>query len=124
MGFWPDQSQSRSQRWLAFGLLLLAAETFAIGVPGPTQDSIDFFESKVRPIFADRCYACHSEKAEPIKGGLRLDQPEWVRKGGKSGGVVVAGDPESSLLIKAVRHTDPRVQMRYKRKMLSSEEIT
>ena len=119
-----NQTQSRAQRWLALGLLLLATEGFAIGVPGPTPDSIDFFESKVRPIFAEHCYACHSGKAQPIKGGLRLDQPEWVRKGGNSGAVVVAGDPDSSLLIKAVRYTDPHLQMPPKHKKLSTEEIT
>lgn len=119
-----DQTHYRGPRWWALGLLLLATEGFAIGSPGPTPDAIDFFESKVRPIFAERCYACHSEKAKPIKGGLRLDQPEWVRRGGKSGVVVIGGDPESSRLIKAVRQTDPHLQMPYKRKKLSSEELT
>ena len=119
-----NQTQSRGQRWLALGLLLVATEGFAIGVPGPTPDSIDFFESKVRPILAERCYGCHSSKAQPIKGGLRLDQPEWVRKGGKSGAVLVAGDPESSLLIKAVRYTDAHLQMPPKHKKLSTEEVT
>ena len=56
--------------------------------------------------------------------GLPLGVAELVTVAVAAGGVVVAGDPESSLLIKAVRHTDPRVQMPYKRKMLSSEEIT
>ena len=26
----------------------------------PTKEQIEFFESKVRPILADRCYKCHS----------------------------------------------------------------
>src|SRR5438309_645687 len=119
-----NQTHRHGQRWLALGLLLLAEKSFAMGVPVPTPAAVDFFESKVRPIFAERCYACHSEEAHPIKGGLRLDQPEWVRKGGKSGVVVVPGDPESSLLIKAVRYTEPHLQMPYKRKKLSIEEVT
>src|SRR5436309_2361019 len=52
--------------------LLLACGAHA----NPSSEQIDFFESKVRPIFAEHCYSCHSEKAEKLKGGLRLDSPD------------------------------------------------
>jgi len=71
----------------------------------------DFFERRVRPVFAEHCYQCHSAEAEKIKGGLRLDTVETVRKGGDSGALFVPGQPEKSLLIKAVRYTDPDLQM-------------
>jgi hypothetical protein len=90
----------------------------------PATQQIEFFEKKIRPLFADRCYACHSEKAEKLKGGFRLDTPEMLLKGGTSGAAIVPGDPDASLLIKAVRYTDPDLQMPPKNKKLPEEEIT
>src|SRR5678816_1800898 len=66
---------------------------------------IEFFEKKVRPVLADNCYKCHSAEAEKLKGGLRLDTRDSVLKGGDNGPAIVPGDPEKSLLIKAVRYT-------------------
>jgi mono/diheme cytochrome c family protein len=97
------------------GLMLCAAE--------PTAEQIEFFESKVRPIFAEHCYTCHSEKAEKLKGGLRLDAPEAILKGGDTAPAIVPGDVEGSLLIKAVRYTDPDLKMPPKNKKLSAEQI-
>src|SRR4029077_11239757 len=74
-------------------------------------EQIEFFESKVRPVFVEHCYKCHSEKAERVKGELRLDSTEAVLKGGGSGPAIVPGNPDASLLIKAVRYTDPDLQM-------------
>ena len=107
----------------------LLAALFAAGAvsrtwaAAPDPEQAEFFESKVRPIFADNCYRCHSEKAEKLKGELRLDTPEAVLKGGASGPAIVAGDPDASLLIKAVRHTHPRLQMPFKGKKLAADQI-
>ncbi|HEY1986410.1 MAG TPA: DUF1549 domain-containing protein [Terracidiphilus sp.] len=62
----------------------------------------DFFENKVRPIFANNCYDCHAESA---KGGLRLDSKAGFEQGGGRGPLVVPGDPDKSLLIQAIRQT-------------------
>jgi hypothetical protein len=64
--------------------------------------SPEFFESKVRPLLASNCYDCHADEQF---GGLRLDSREAMLKGGKSGPAIVAGDPDKSLLIEAVRQT-------------------
>jgi len=77
----------------------------------PTPAQLNFFEDKVRPILAANCYKCHSEQAEKVKGGLLLDSRDGVLKGGDSGPVIIPGDPERSQLIKAVRYTDPDLQM-------------
>ena len=61
------------------------------------------FEAKVRPVLVRYCYECHSAASVKVKGGLRLDSREGIRQGGESGPAVVPGDPESSLLIAAVR---------------------
>ncbi len=87
-----------------------------------TPSQLEFFESKIRPILADNCYKCHSAQAEKVKGSLLLDSREGVLKGGDSGPVIVPGDPEKSLLIKAVRYIDPDLQMPKKNK-LPDEQI-
>jgi hypothetical protein len=73
-------------------------------------DAENFFESKVRPVFADHCVECHG----PTKasGGLRLDSREALLKGGDSGPAVAPGDVASSLLAIAIKHDeDEFVQM-------------
>ena len=87
-----------------------------------TSEQLQFFESKVRPLLADNCYNCHSNKAEKLKGGLYLDHGTTVLSGGDSGPSVIAGDPDKSLLIEAVRYEDPDTQMPPKKK-LSDEHI-
>jgi hypothetical protein len=67
-----------------------------------TKDQLRFFESKIRPIFADNCYKCHS----PSKV---CPKPDWnwigrrLAKGGGYGPVIIPGDPDKSELIQAVR---------------------
>src|SRR5206468_2655494 len=58
-----------------------------------------------------------------LKGGLRLDTTEALLKGGTSGAAIAPGDPEASLLIKAVRYKDPDLQMPPKNKKLTAEQI-
>ena len=71
-----------------------------------TAEQRDFFEKKIRPVLADKCYKCHSEKSEKIKGGLTLDTREGLRRGGENGPAVVPGDLKESLLIEAVRYAN------------------
>jgi hypothetical protein len=103
--------------------LLVWALTIGVAVAGPPADQIEFYENNIRPLFADNCYLCHSEKAQKIKGGLRLDSPEALVKGGNSGSAIVPGNPEASLLIKAVRYTDPDLHMPPKDKKLAQNQI-
>ncbi len=67
------------------------------------EESLEFFESKVRPLLAEHCYSCHSADAKIIKGGLRLDSRDALLTGGDSGEVIVPGKPDESGLIHAVR---------------------
>ena len=68
-----------------------------------------FFETKIRPILADKCYRCHG--AEKAKGGLRLDHIDTITHGGDSGPALVKGDVDKSLLIEAVLRSDPEFSM-------------
>src|SRR5215212_1887168 len=84
---------------------------------------MEFFEKKVRPVLVESCYKCHSPTSEKVKGGLMLDTREAMLQGGDSGPSLVPGDPEKSLLIKAVRYTDEDLKMPPKNKKLSAEQI-
>ncbi len=91
---------------------LRSAQTAAPQTPEPSREGLEFFEKKIRPALAENCYACHSEKSQRPQGGLRLDSIEAMLKGGASGQpAVVPGDAEKSLLIKAIRYADPKLQM-------------
>ncbi len=83
----------------------------------PTPEQLDFFERRIRPVLAEHCYECHSAQAKQIKGGLVIDSRAGLVRGGDTGGTVTPGDPEASLLIQAIRHTDPNLTMPPKRKL-------
>ncbi len=92
---------------------LSSARTAGLQQPAAASpEGLEFFEKKIRPALADNCYACHSEKSRKPQGGLLLDSMEAMLKGGASGQpAVVPGDVEKSLLIKAIRYTDAKLQM-------------
>lgn len=81
----------------AFGLSLAAEEA------APSSAGTAFFETKIRPVLVAECYECHSQNAEKIGGKLLLDSRQGVLKGGESGPALLAGKPEESLLIHALR---------------------
>ena len=89
----------------------LAAQTVNAGTP-------EFFENKIRPVLANNCFGCHTNSQ---LGGLRLDTLEAMKMGGKRGPAIVIGEPEMSLLIKAVRQTDPDLKMPSGGKLKSQE---
>jgi mono/diheme cytochrome c family protein len=66
--------------------------------PVANIDSAGIYTDLVQPVLHDNCYRCHS--ADKQKGGLRLDGPELIMKGGKDGKVVLAGRAAGSELIK------------------------
>lgn len=74
-----------------------------------TGEGAKFFEVEVRPILANRCYECHGEKKQ--KGGLRVDGIGFLKAGGDTGPALVAGDPDKSPIIEAVRYHNADFQM-------------
>jgi hypothetical protein len=85
--------------------------------------SVAFFETRVRPLLADKCYSCHSQESKKSKGGLLLDSPEGLLKGGDSGPLFVAGAPDKSLLLKAVRYKDADLRMPPGDKQLTAAQV-
>ncbi len=83
--------------------------------------SADPLFDKARPVLAEKCFSCHSHAANKSKGGLVLDSREAMLHGGDSGPAVVPGEPEKSLLIKAVNYADENLQMPPKGKLSDTE---
>ncbi len=104
--------------WVRRGAVLSAgALAWGISAQGAEDPKgIEFFENKVRPLLVDRCFECHSS-TKKIKGGLSLDSKEAILKGGDTGTSLVPGNPDASLLIKAVRYHDENLQMPPKKKL-------
>lgn len=97
---------SRASWLAACGLLWASVMCAAAGGEdaAPSRDEVTQFEQRIRPLLVRRCYSCHSEDAETLQGGLRLDTRAGIVDGGDSGPVVVAGNPDESLLIQSVRY--------------------
>ena len=98
---------ARSLQVFSVTAALLAAAPVGIGAPVSAEQSA-FFESHIRPLFANNCYACHTASK---LGGLRLDSSEAILTGGKSGPAVVPGKAAESRLIQRVKDKDPSRRM-------------
>ena len=81
---------------------------------------IAYFETHVRPLLVQHCYECHSADSDQLKGGLRLDYREGILAGGDSGPAVIPGRVGKSLMIQAIRHSDPELQMPPRKKQTLS----
>ncbi|MEO1995303.1 MAG: PSD1 and planctomycete cytochrome C domain-containing protein [Planctomycetaceae bacterium] len=73
------------------------------------------FESRIRPLLIKHCLKCHA--GPQPKGALRLDSPAGWRRGGDSGPALIPGQPDNSLLMRAVRHQDGVSGMPPKKKL-------
>ncbi len=82
---------NRIMKFIALIALLACTPVFAAG-------DLEFFESKVRPVLAANCYACHSAKAKIVQAGLRFDYRDGILQ------VVTPGDPAGSKLMQVLRH--------------------
>mgnify|MGYP001579097931 CR=1 FL=1 len=93
--------------------LALFASVFALRVTAADPAAgHDFFENKIRPLLIEHCLKCHDGGApDKPKGGLALDTRAGWEKGGEHGPAIVPGQPDKSPLIRALRSTDPDVQM-------------
>jgi hypothetical protein len=82
-----------------------------------TKAGVEFFERHIRPVLAESCYECHSAKARKLRGKLLLDSQAGIAKGGATGPALVPGNVDKSLLIQAIRWTDPDLAMPPKGKL-------
>ncbi|YCM42536.1 PSD1 and planctomycete cytochrome C domain-containing protein [Verrucomicrobiaceae bacterium 227] len=92
---------------------LVALTLLAGTVPASADEAagLEFFETHIRPLFVEHCHQCHSADAKKLKANLYLDSRAGWETGGVSGPAIVPGDPEQSLLIHAVSHTNDDLKM-------------
>ena len=109
----------------ALTLLLL---TYFVNVAlsnDPRSDKFDFFETKIRPLLSNNCFACHSQKAKTkgkLKAGLYLDSYKGLINGGDSGSIISPGKPDQSRIVEAVLYKNEDMAMPPKGK-LPEEQI-
>lgn len=80
------------------------------------------FEKEILPIFRNSCLACHN--TTKAKGGLNLETPQLILKGGDTGPSAVPGKSGESLLLKASLQTDPELIMPPKDNKANAPNLT
>ena len=124
MRSYVSASSVRTSVLVMAGILLVcsargAGQTQAAATPPPAQDAT-LFETRIRPLLAANCFACHGEAA---KSGLRVDSREALLRGGETGPAIVPGNPDKSTLLKAVQHADGFPHMPRGRAKLPAADI-
>lgn len=90
---------------LALACTLLASSLgSSLGAGEMTDSQRHFFEAKIRPALVTHCYECHAADSKKLGGKLLLDGSTEILAGGQSGPALIPGDPDSSLLLQALRY--------------------
>ena len=90
------------------GAVVLSANPTA----GHVEDArITYFRHTIPYLLAENCLGCHNPRGDKLPGGLDLTTIAGWLAGGKSGPAVVPGRPDESLVMDAVRGTDPDLVM-------------
>jgi hypothetical protein len=88
-------------RW--FSILLVSVCSVCSVVNSASAQAKITYDEHVLPFFKGKCIGCHNQDKK--RGGLVLNNYTRVMEGGSSGAAVKAGDPDNSLLYKAIAHT-------------------
>lgn len=105
----PPTAPALPFRLVAVSPLKLLAACFVslwlvAGPASQADEQRDFFEAKIRPVLVKHCYECHSSQSAEVAGKLLVDSRDGMRSGGESGPVLLAGRPDESLIIQALRY--------------------
>jgi len=104
-----DSEVMKLIQWINTGAL--TPTTVAVAKDKKKKKATGDFALKVWPIFKKRCITCHGPKTKKKKknpkGGLRLDTPEWIKKGvveedEDDTAVIVANKSDESSLYKLI----------------------
>src|SRR5262245_3211575 len=116
---------SEGERMSGARCLTLLALLIPIAGPAPAcaADAEKLFASKVLPLLQARCFACHGDDAEKLRGQFDLRTREAMLAGGESGKpALVPGKPEASPIVRAVSWDGLKMPPK-ENDRLSAEEI-
>ncbi len=113
IGFGWNQRPSR------FALTALQV-ALVLAAPTSVCRADDFFEERVRPLFVEKCQACHGSQTK--MGGLDLSSAEGFAAGASGQPLVNSQNSADSLLLQVVNY-DGRIKMPPTGK-LSTEELS
>ena len=82
----------------------LAAATLIISCV-VSASAVDYTK-EIKPIFTQKCYACHAVSKGKEKGDVALDTPEKLAEVIKPGGHIIPGDPDKSTLLLSCKLPD------------------
>ncbi len=96
-----------------FAAWLVTAVYLCLAPPVTTfgaDDSIEFFEARIRPVLIQQCYSCHNSR-DRREGGLALDSRDAMLAGGDSGELIFKGNAAESFLLAVLRHEVAGLEM-------------
>lgn len=92
-------------------LLCLTRVTAAFAVISSAAADEITFNRDIRPILADKCFACHGPDSATREADLRLDQEESATLVTDGTAAIVPGDLASSVMIERINETIPDLVM-------------
>lgn len=92
-------------------LIMLLATLMASGLMSlaNADDHEQFFESRIRPLLAKRCFECHGEKKQ--ESAVRLDHKSMVMGKSETTALVSPGKLEESRLWQVIKYDESDIQM-------------
>jgi mono/diheme cytochrome c family protein len=79
-------------------------EAMAAEIRKPTGKESVSFAREIAPLLIEQCSGCHYD-ARQLRGELNMNSFAQLWKGGESGAMIKAGEPEESLLVRKLRGT-------------------
>jgi len=99
-------------KWIrAINVLTCSVTIVVASVRADDVVDAEFFQKKIAPLLEAHCLECHAHATSVMENGLTLDSPTGWEQGGDNGPAIIPGEPNTSLLIQAVRYTDDDLQM-------------
>ncbi|HTU21840.1 MAG TPA: DUF1553 domain-containing protein [Gemmataceae bacterium] len=100
--------------------LLLFAGMAALPGRLAAGEAVDYLRD-IKPVLKARCFACHGSLKQKAK--LRLDSAALIRKGGRHGPAIKAGEADGSLLVERITAADETTRMPPQGKPLTERQI-
>ena len=101
--------------WALSAGLLCAIQPLVMGA------ELDFYRD-LYPVLKTNCISCHNKTT--TKGGLNMESPELMKKGGENGPGIIAGKSAESLVVQAAAHLDEDLLMPPKNNKAGAADLT